>query len=202
MHLGRRRCWWAWLPPGSCGLGCSGRCAGEAARCSGRRPCRLGRTAGGRGSTPARPSTGSAATRRRRPPPARRCGARRPRCRRSSRGGPSASQRSPTQRRPGPRPWSLHCPPLRATLVARSFFGVWMPRSTTAMALRLSGRFVRCTASGSSRSSVANSLPRSVVTTKFPSSPVSCGPPSRRSCSVEVPRLPRVKTSITTACSG
>ena len=43
-----------------------------------------------------------------------------------------------------------------------------------AMALRSSGRFVRCTASaGSSRSSVANSLPRSVVTTKFPSSPVS-----------------------------
>ena len=40
--------------------------------------------------------------------------------------------------------------------------------------LRSSGRFVRCTASaGSSRSSVANSLPRSVVTTKFPSSPVS-----------------------------
>ena len=36
-----------------------------------------------------------------------------------------------------------------------------MPRSTTAMALR------------SSRSSVANSLPRSVVTTKFLSSPVS-----------------------------
>ena len=64
--------------------------------------------------------------------------------------------------------------PLRATLVARSFFSVWMPRSTTAMALRSSGRFVRCTAStGSSRSSVANSLPRSVVTTKFPSSPVS-----------------------------
>ena len=45
---------------------------------------------------------------------------------------------------------------------------------TTAMALRSSGRFVRCTASaGSSLSSVANSLPRSVVTTKFPSSPVS-----------------------------
>ena len=73
---------------------------------------------------------------------------------------------------------------------------VWMPRSTTAMALRSSGRFVRCTAfSGSSRPSVANSLPRSVVTTKFPSSPVSsrawwCGPPSRRSCSAEVPRRP------------
>ena len=31
--------------------------------------------------------------------------------------------------------WSLHCPPLRATLLARSFFSVWMPRSTTAMAL-------------------------------------------------------------------
>ena len=47
-----------------------------------------------------------------------------------------------------PRPrskWSLHCPPLRATLVARSFFSVWMPRSTTAMALRSSGR-VRCVA--------------------------------------------------------
>ena len=28
----------------------------------------------------------------------------------------------------GPRSkWSLHCPPLRATLVARSFFSVWMP---------------------------------------------------------------------------
>ena len=53
-----------------------------------------------------------------------------------------------------------------------------MPRSTTAMALRSSGRFVRCTAfSGSSRSSVANLLPRSVVTTKLAS---------------------RVKTSITT----
>ena len=46
--------------------------------------------------------------------------------------------------------------------------------ATTAMALRSSGRFVRCTASaGNSRSSVANLLPRSVVTTKFPSSPVS-----------------------------
>ena len=64
-----RRCWWAWLPgsapacrpaPGSCGSGCSGRCAGEAARCAGRRQCRSGRAAGGRGSTPARPSTGSA----------------------------------------------------------------------------------------------------------------------------------------------
>ena len=31
--------------------------------------------------------------------------------------------------------------------MARSFFSVWMPRSTTAMALRSSGRFVRCTAS-------------------------------------------------------
>ena len=51
-----------------------------------RTTCRSGRAAGGRGSTPVRPSTGSAATRRRRPPPARRCGARRPRCRRSSRG--------------------------------------------------------------------------------------------------------------------
>ena len=58
--------------------------------------------------------------------------------------------------------------------MARSFFSVWIPRSTTAVALRSSGRFVRCTASaGSSRSSVANSLPRSVVTTKFLSSPVS-----------------------------
>ena len=63
-------------------------------------PVPLGRAAGGRGSTPARPSTGSAATRRRRPPPARRCGARRPRCRRSSRGGPSAGQRSPPPRLP------------------------------------------------------------------------------------------------------
>ena len=44
-----RRCWWAWLPgsaaaclpaPGSCGSGCSARCAGEAARCAGRCPCR------------------------------------------------------------------------------------------------------------------------------------------------------------------
>ena len=49
-----------------------------------------------------------------------------------------------------------------------SFFSVWIPRSTTAVALRPSGRFVRCTASASSfRSSVANLLPRSVVTTKF-----------------------------------
>ena len=39
------------------------------------------------------------------------------------------------------------------------------------------GRFVRRTASGSSLSSVANSLPRSVVTTKFPSSPVHDGLP-------------------------
>ena len=60
--------------------------------------CAAGRAAGGRGSTPARPSTGSAG--RRRPPPARRCGARRPRCRRSPRGGPSAGQRSPPPRRP------------------------------------------------------------------------------------------------------
>ena len=60
--------------------------------------------------------------------------------------------------------------------------------ATRVMALRSSGRFVRCTASGSSRSSVANSLPRSVVTTKFLSSaPLRRawwpGPPSRRSCS-------------------
>ena len=88
--------------------------------------------------------------------------------------GRRAPSRGAARCRPRPPAQSgLHCPPLRATLVARSFFSVWMPRSTTAMALRSSGRFVRCTASGSSRSSVANSLPRSVVTTKFPSSPVS-----------------------------
>ena len=34
----------------------------------------------------------------------------------------------------------------RLVVVARSFFSVWMPRSTTAMALRSSGRFVRRTA--------------------------------------------------------
>ena len=55
-------------------------------------------------------------------------------------------------------------PPLRATRVARSFFSVWIRRSTTAVALRSSGRFVRFR--GQLRSSVANSLPRSVVTTK------------------------------------
>ena len=72
------------------------------------------------------------------------------------------------------------------------------PRSTTAMALRSSGRFVR--------PSVANSLPRSVVTTKFPSSPVS----SRAARLVARPAVSaflfcrsstaasRVKTSITT----
>ena len=95
---------------------------------------------------------------------------------------------------------SLHCPPLRATLVARSFFSVWMPRSTTAMALRSSGRFVWCTASGNSRSSVTNSLPRSVVTTKFPSSARLVARPTvsaflfcRGSTAAS-----RVKTSITT----
>ena len=75
------------------------------------------------------------------------------------------------------------------------------------MALRSSGRFVRCTASaGSSRSSAANSLPRSVVTTKFLSSPVS----SRAARLVARPTVSaflfcrgstaasRVKTSITT----
>ena len=68
-------------------------------------------------------------------------------------------------------------------------------------------RFVRRTASaGSSRSSAANSLPRSVVTTKFPSSPVS----SRAARLVARPTVSaflfcrgstaasRVKTSITT----
>ena len=90
--------------------------------------------------------------------------------------------------------------------VLHRLFSVWMPRSTTAMALRSSGRFVRRTASaGSSRSSVANSLPRSVVTTKFPSSPVS----SRAARLVARPTsaflfcrgstaASRVKTSITT----
>ena len=50
---------------------------------------------------------------------------------------------------------------------------MWFQRQT-ASGLRSSGRFVRRTASaGSFLSSVANSLPRSVVTTKFPSSPAS-----------------------------
>ena len=61
-------------------------------------PVPLGARCGGRGSTPARPSTGSAATRRRRPPRPALRSSKAPRCRRSSRGG--AGRRSPPPRRP------------------------------------------------------------------------------------------------------
>ena len=108
------------LQTGSASLDSAGRRGAAARRPSWRSgPCTLG--------------TCTPRSRRRRPPPARRCGAGRPRCRRSSRGGPSAGQRSPPPRRPeraaSPRGGVLGGRPARAR--TRTF---WISKSVLSVA--------------------------------------------------------------------